>query len=250
MAIVAASHSQEAMMAGRPIALGTHLFENIKTVIVHGIASMGHEPLWRMLWNSFCMAIIIACGKIIFALGSAFALVYYDLPFKKGCFALIFVTLMLPIEVRLVPTFHMVANFGWLNSFRGLTFPLMASATATFLLRQFFKTIPSALLDAARLDGASFLRFLVDIAIPLAKTHIAALFIIFFVYGWNQYIWPLIITTSPDMKTIVMGLQYVSSSNMEIPEWHLVMSMALVALLPPCLVMLIMQRFFEEGFTG
>lgn len=154
---------------------------------------------------------------------------------------------MLPVEVRIVPTFQVIATFGWLNSFAGLSLPLMASATATFLFRQFFKTIPKELVDAATLDGAGPLRFFKDILLPLSRTQIAALFIILFVYGWNQYLWPLLITTDSNMSTIVMGIRYLAGVADQIPQWHFIMTIALIALLPPCLVVLVMQRWFERG---
>ena len=200
-----------------------------------------------MLINSFVMAFLIATGKVIFALFSAFALVYFKFPFKKLSFALIFSTLMLPVEVRIVPTFQVIATFGWLNSFSGLTLPLLASATATFLFRQFFKTIPSSLVDAAKLDGAGPVRFFVDILLPLSKPQLAALFIIMFVYGWNQYLWPVVITSHSNMATIVMGIRYLSGVADQMPQWHYIMTVALIAMLPPCLMVLICQRWFEKG---
>jgi sn-glycerol 3-phosphate transport system permease protein len=193
------------------------------------------------------MAMAIALGKIVFALGSAFALVYFDFPFKKLCFALIFITMMLPIEVRIVPTFQVVASFGLLNSFTGLTLPLFVSATGTFLFRQFFKTIPSELVDAAKLDGAGAVRFFFDIVLPLSKTQIASLFVILFVYGWNQYLWPLVITTETKMATVVMGIRYLAGVADQVPQWHYIMAVALIALIPPCMVVMLMQRWFEKG---
>lgn len=193
------------------------------------------------------MAFIIAVGKIILALGSAFALVYFDFPFKKSCFALIFATMMLPVEVRIVPTFQVVASFGLLNSFSGLTLPLLASATGTFLFRQFFKTISKELVDAAKLDGAGPLRFFIDIVLPLSRIQISALFVILFVYGWNQYLWPLVITTETKMTTIVMGIRYLAGVADQVPEWHYIMAVALIALVPPCMVVMVMQRWFEKG---
>ena len=178
---------------------------------------------------------------------SAFALVYFNFPWKKLCFALIFSTMMLPVEVRIVPTFQVIASFGWLNSYAGLTLPLMASATATFLFRQFFKTIPTSLVDAAKLDGAGPLRFFIDMMLPLSKPQMAALFITMFVYGWNQYLWPLVMTTDSDMATVVMGIRYLAGVADQLPQWHYIMTMALIALLPPCLVVLILQRWFEKG---
>ncbi|CEK10469.1 sn-glycerol-3-phosphate ABC transporter permease UgpE [Legionella hackeliae] len=248
LALVAASHEGIAMMQSPlPIWPGTSFFHNIKTVLTEGVAATGGQPIWQMLVNSFMMATLIAGGKIILALLSAFALVYFDFPLKSLFFALIFSTMMLPVEIRIVPTFQVVASLGWLNSFAGLSFPLMASATATFLFRQFFKTVPKELVDAAKIDGAGPLRFFRDILLPLSKTQIAALFIILFVYGWNQYLWPLVITTDSSMATIVMGIRYLAGVADQIPQWHFIMAIALIALVPPCLVVLIMQRWFEKG---
>lgn len=250
LAIVAASHEGAAMMqAPLPIWPGTALIHNIKTVLSEGLAVTGGQPVWQMLVNSLLMAVLIAAGKIILALFSAFALVYFEFPFKKFSFALIFSTMMLPVEVRIVPTFQVIASFAWLNTFAGLTLPLMASATATFLFRQFFKTVPKELVDAAKLDGAGPLRFFFDILLPLSKTQIAALFIILFVYGWNQYLWPLVITTDSSMATIVMGIRYLAGVADQVPQWHYIMTVALIALLPPCLVVITMQRWFEQGLT-
>ncbi|MCE0723554.1 MULTISPECIES: sn-glycerol-3-phosphate ABC transporter permease UgpE [Legionella] len=248
LALVAASNDGSAMMQSHiPIVPGSLLFKNLKAVMTEGLSVTGGEPITSMLLNSFFMAIAIALGKIVFALGSAFALVYFDFPFKKLCFALIFTTMMLPIEVRIVPTFQVVASFGLLNSFTGLTLPLFVSATGTFLFRQFFKTIPSELVDAAKLDGAGAVRFFFDIVLPLSKTQVASLFVILFVYGWNQYLWPLVITTESKMATVVMGIRYLAGVADQVPQWHYIMAVALIALIPPCMVVMLMQRWFEKG---
>jgi len=248
LAIVAASNEGALMMQTQlPFLPGASFFKNIKTVLSEGLAVTGGEPITRMLFNSFIMALGITCGKIILALTSAFALVYFDFPFKKACFALIFATMMLPVEVRILPTFQLIASFGLLNSFSGLTLPLLASATGTFLFRQFFKTIPNELVDASKLDGAGPIRFFWDVVLPLSKSQIAALFVILFVYGWNQYLWPLVITTETKMSTIVMGIRYLAGVADQVPEWHYIMAVALIALIPPCLVVILMQRWFEKG---
>lgn len=250
LALVAASHEGNALLnAPLPFVPGAYLFKNIYTVLTQGLAVTGGEPIASMLFNSFLMAVLIAAGKIILALTSAFALVYFDFPFKKSCFALIFATLMLPIEVRIVPTFQVTASFGLLNTFTGLTLPLLASATGTFLFRQFFKTIPKELIDAAKLDGAGPIRIFFHIIMPLSKMQISALFVILFVYGWNQYLWPLIITTETKMTTIVMGIRYLAGVADQLPQWHFIMAVALIALLPPCLVVLLMQKWFEKGLN-
>jgi len=248
LALVAASHEGGAMLqAPIPIWPGSALLDNIKAVLTEGLVATGGEPVAQMLLNSLLMAILIATGKVMLALFSAFALVYFSFPCKRLCFALIFLTMMLPVEVRIVPTFQIVASFGWLNSFSGLTLPLMASATATFLFRQFFKTIPDRLVEAAKLDGAGPVRFFIDILVPLSMPQIAALFIIMFVYGWNQYLWPLVVTTDTNMATIVMGIRYLAGVADQIPQWHYIMTVALIALLPPCLVVITLQRLFERG---
>ncbi|AWN74142.1 sn-glycerol-3-phosphate ABC transporter permease UgpE [Legionella anisa] len=248
LALVAASNEGSAMMQSHiPMVPGGLLFKNLKAVMTEGLSVTGGEPITSMLLNSFFMALTIALGKIVFALGSAFALVYFDFPFKKLCFALIFTTMMLPIEVRIVPTFQVVASFGLLNSFTGLTLPLFVSATGTFLFRQFFKTIPAELVDAAKLDGAGAVRFFFDIVLPLSKTQVASLFVILFVYGWNQYLWPLVITTETKMATVVMGIRYLAGVADQVPQWHYIMAVALIALVPPCMVVMLMQRWFEKG---
>ncbi|WP_419418801.1 sn-glycerol-3-phosphate ABC transporter permease UgpE [Legionella sp. D16C41] len=248
LAIVAASHPGAAMMqTPMPVWPGPLLWQNLKIVLTQGITSTGGQPVWYLLLNSLIMALLIAIGKIILALCSAYALIYFNIPGKKLLFILIFSTMMLPVEVRIVPTFQVVASFQWLNTFSGLTFPLMVSATATFLFRQFFKTIPKELVDAAKLDGAGPWRFFRDILLPITKPQIAALFIILFIYGWNQYLWPLVMTTETNMATVVMGIRYLAGVADQIPQWHYIMCVALLAMLPPCIVMVVMQRWFEKG---
>ena len=248
LAVVAASHEGNTLMhAPIPVLPGAYFFHNIKTVLVQGLTATGGAPVSMLLLNSLLMAMGIALGKIILAITSAFALVYFDFPFKKSCFALIFATMMLPVEVRIVPTFQIVASLNLLNSFSGLTLPLLASATGTFLFRQFFKTIPKELVDAAKLDGAGPVRFFFDMILPLSKVQSAALFVILFVYGWNQYLWPQVITTENNRSTIVMGIRYLAGVADLVPEWQYIMSVALIALVPPCLIVLCMQRWFEQG---
>ncbi|KTD21634.1 sn-glycerol 3-phosphate transport system permease protein [Legionella londiniensis] len=248
LALVAASHEGKALMQSPlPLLPGKLLIHNVKEVLSSGLAATGGKPVLPMLINSFLMAFLIAVGKVMLALFSAFSLVYFKFRFKKICFAMIFLTLMLPVEVRIVPTFQVIASLGWLNSYAGLTLPLMASATATFLFRQFFQTVPGELVDAAKLDGAGPLRFFTDILIPLSRPQIAAMIIIMFVYGWNQYLWPLVITTDSKMATIVMGIRYLAGVADQIPQWHYIMAVTIIALLPPCLVVITLQRWFEKG---
>ncbi|MGI9507683.1 MAG: sn-glycerol-3-phosphate ABC transporter permease UgpE, partial [Geminicoccaceae bacterium] len=186
-----------------PLLPGPHFIENYSTALFAGV----NVPVWRMLANSMVMALGIAIGKIVISFLSAFAIIYFRFPFRQLCFWTIFITLMLPIEVRIVPTYQIAANLGLLNSYAGLTLPLIASATATFLFRQFFMTVPDELVEAARIDGAGPMHFLFHILLPISRTNIAALFVILFIFGWNQYLWPLLITTDPSMNTIVMGIK-------------------------------------------
>lgn len=250
IAIIASTHPGDAFMRGTlPLLPGTEALTNYSTVLMQGRSSAGTPPISLMLWNSFVMAMAITLGKLFISLLSAFAIVYFRFRFRMFFFWLIFITLMLPVEVRIVPTFQVVANLGLLNSFAGLSIPLIASATATFLFRQFFMTIPEEMLEAARVDGAGPFKFFKDILMPLSITNIAALFVILFIYGWNQYLWPLLITTDSSYYTIVMGIQRMVTGGDSEPLWHLVMATVVMAALPPVLVILLMQRLFVKGLT-
>ena len=226
-----------------PILPGDQFIENVKAALFAGV----NVPVSKMLFNSFIMAVGIAVGKIIISLLSAFAIVYFRFPGRQAFFWLIFLTLMLPVEVRIVPTFEVVARFGLLNSYAGLTLPLIASATATFLFRQFFMTIPDELAEAARVDGAKPMRFFIDIVLPMSRTNIAALFVILFIYGWNQYLWPLLITTDPEMNTIVMGIKQMFPSGDDVAEWPVIMATSILAMIPPVIVVISMQKLFVRG---
>jgi sn-glycerol 3-phosphate transport system permease protein len=207
IAFVASTHAQnEVLTAPIPVIPGDRFFENYRDVLTGDVANFGGAPVMTMLTNSLIMALGIAIGKIAISIISAYAIVYFRFPFRMMFFWMIFITLMLPVEVRIVPTFEVAANLALLNTYPGLVVPLIASATATFLFRQFFLTIPDEMLEAARIDGAGPLRFFFDIVVPLSRTNIAALFVILFIYGWNQYLWPLIVTTDPSMSTVVMGI--------------------------------------------
>jgi|TARA_R110000851_G_scaffold21523_2_gene64522 sn-glycerol 3-phosphate transport system permease protein len=248
IALVASTQAPGELMRGTlPLLPGNHGIENYTQMWQSGISTANSPSAALMLWNSFVMAMAITVGKLSISLLSAFAIVYFRFRFRMFFFWLIFVTLMLPVEVRIIPTFQVVADLNMLNSFAGLSIPLIASATATFLFRQFFMTIPEEMLEAARVDGAGPLKFFKDILLPLSITNIAALFVIMFIYGWNQYLWPLLITTDPDYTTIVMGIQRMTSE--ENPQWHLVMAAVVMAALPPVLVILFMQRLFVKGLT-
>lgn len=228
-----------------PVWPGDQFWINYKNALVSGV----NVPVATMLGNSLIMAIGIAVGKIIISLLSAFAIVYFKFPFRTAFFWMIFLTLMLPVEVRIVPTFEVVAGFGMLNSYSGLILPLIASATATFLFRQFFLTIPDELAEAARVDGATPMRFFIDIVIPLSRTNIAALFVILFIYGWNQYLWPLLITTDPEMNTIVMGIRQMFPSGDDFAHWPTIMATSILAMIPPVIVVISMQRLFIRGLV-
>jgi sn-glycerol 3-phosphate transport system permease protein len=248
LALVAATHSQQATShAPIPFLIGSEGWHNFKAVFAHGIGILGDEPLIKIMFNSLIMALIIAVGKVFISLISAYGLVYFQFRYKRLVFWLIFLTLMLPVEVRIVPTFEVANRLNLLNSYVGLTLPLMASATATFLFRQFFMTVPKELLEAAMLDGAGPWRFFIDILLPLSKTNVAALFIIMFIYGWNQYLWPLVATTSSDMSTVVMSMQRLASVADQIPQWHYIMMIAICAMLPPVLIIICLQRLFQKG---
>jgi sn-glycerol 3-phosphate transport system permease protein len=202
-----------------------------------------------MLWTSFVSAMVIAIGKIVISLLSAFAFVYFRFPGRGLCFWMVFITLMLPVEVRIGPTYEVVSNLGLLNTYAGLTVPLIASATATFLFRQFFLTVPDELVEAARIDGAGPMRFFRDVLVPLSVTSIAALFVIQFIYGWNQYLWPLLVATDETMYPVVMGIKRMISGGDAATEWNVVMATAMLAMLPPALVVLLMQRWFVKGLV-
>jgi sn-glycerol 3-phosphate transport system permease protein len=211
-------------------------------------AAWQRANLGRLLLNSAVMALAVALGKIAISLLSAFAIVYFDFRGKTVAFWMIFVTLMLPIPVRIVSTYEVISGLGWVNTYWGLTVPLMASATGTFLFRQFFQTIPDNLAEAAQLDGAGPLRFLWSFLLPLSRANLAALFVILFVYGWNEYLWPLLITTTGEMRTAVVGLEaLVPRGGSQLPEWHIIMAAAMMVLLPPVAVIVLMQRWFVKG---
>jgi sn-glycerol 3-phosphate transport system permease protein len=223
---------------------GDRLVANYRTVLTEG-----STPLRLLMMNSAISALIIAVGKILISVLSAFAVVYFRFPGRTFCFWLIFLTLMLPVEVRILPTFQVVASLDMLDSYAGLTIPLLASATATFLFRQFFLSVPEELAEAARIDGAGPMRFFWSILLPMARTQIAALFVILFIYGWNQYLWPLMVTTREDYYTAVIGIKRLMSGGDAATEWNLVMATAILAMLPPALVVLLMQKWFVKGLV-
>lgn len=250
IAFVASTHDpSDLIRAPIPILPGTDLFENYAAILSGSEAGAGGLPVGLMMLNSLAMALGIAVGKIAISIISAFAIVYFRFPLRMAIFWVIFLTLMLPVEVRILPTFEVVADLAMLNTYQGLIIPLIASATATFLFRQFFLTVPDELMEAARVDGAGPLRFFKDILLPLSRTNLAALFVILFIYGWNQYLWPLLVTTEQDMYTVVMGIQRMVTVAEEEPQWHIVMGTACLALLPPVIVVVAMQRLFVKGLV-
>lgn len=251
LAFVASTHAaQEIVQAPMPMLPGGHFWENYVAALTgHGGGAGSNAPVGRMMWVSLVTALVITFGKIAVSLLSAFALVYFRFPFRGLFFWAIFVTLMLPVEVRILPTYKVVSDLGMLNSYGGLTIPLIASATATFLFRQFFLTVPEELVEAARMDGAGPMRFFWDILLPLSKTSIAALFVIQFIYGWNQYLWPLLATTSEDMYPVVVGIKRMIAGGDSGNEWNIVMATAIMAMLPPAIVVIFMQRWFVKGLV-
>jgi sn-glycerol 3-phosphate transport system permease protein len=250
VAFVASTHELSAILeAPMPLVPGRRIIANFTEALGAGTAKTSGISVGTMMFNSLVMALVIAAGKIAISLPSAYAVVFFRFPLRKLCFWAIFVTLMLPVEVRIIPTYQITANLGLIDRYAGLTLPLVASATATLLFRQFFLTIPDELVEAAKIDGAGPLRFFFDTVIPLSRTNIAALFVILFIYGWNQYLWPLLVTNTPSMTTIVIGIRQMIGNGDTQTEWHIVMATALLAILPPVAVVLLMQRWFVKGLV-
>jgi sn-glycerol 3-phosphate transport system permease protein len=251
LAFVAASHTPADIIAvPMPLLPGGHLVESFRAALFGDTSGGGSSaPVARMMWVSLVTALVITFGKIAISLLSAFAIVFFRFPLRNLFFWAIFITLMLPVEVRIMPTYKVVADLGLLNSYAGLTIPLIASATATFLFRQFFLTVPDELVEAARMDGAGPMRFFVDVLVPLSATSIAALFVIQFIYGWNQYLWPLLATTSEDMYPVVIGIKRMIAGGDAANQWNVVMATAILAMVPPALVVVLMQKWFVKGLV-
>jgi sn-glycerol 3-phosphate transport system permease protein len=251
LAVIASTHTtQDAVQVPMSLAPGSSMVENYRAALLGERTGGGsHAPVGRMMVVSFVMALGIAIGKIAISLLSAFAIVYFRFPLRSFFFWAIFITLMLPVEVRIGPTYKVVSDLGMLNSYAGLTIPLIASATATFLYRQFFLTVPDELAEAARMDGAGPMRFFVDVVLPLSATSTAALFVIQFIYGWNQYLWPLLVTTQENMYPVVMGIRSMISGGDAQVEWNVVMATAVMAMVPPALVVMLMQKWFVKGLV-
>ena len=241
---------QEIAQAPMPLVPGDRLIENYSKALFTGATGRYlSPPVGRMMLNSLLMALVITSGKIVVSVLSAYAVVFFAFRLRMVFFWMIFITLMLPVEVRILPTYKVVSDLGLINSFTGLTLPLMASATATLLFRQFFLTIPDELVEAAKMDGAGPMRFFRDVVLPLSRTNIAALFVILFIYGWNQYLWPLLITTSNSMDTIVIGIKKMIGTGDALTDWHTVMATTMLAILPPVVVVVLMQRAFIRGLV-
>lgn len=252
LTLVASTQTAQEIASTVPMSLrpGTHFWETYKIALFGGETAAGSTvpAALLMMGVSLVMAVVIAVGKIVISLLSAFAIVYFRFPLRNLVFWMIFVTLMLPVEVRIGPTYEVVSNLGMLNTYAGLTIPLIASATATFLFRQFFLTVPDELVEAARVDGAGPMRFFWDVLLPMSRTSIAALFVIQFIYGWNQYLWPLLITTNEDMYPIVLGIKRLVSGE-AYTEWNVLMATAFLAMLPPALVVILMHKWFVKGLV-
>jgi len=240
---------EQIMQVPMPLVPGDQLVKNYSQVLAGGTGTGSKAAVSQMLVNSLVMALVIPLGKIAISIISAFAIVYFRFPLRMFFFWMIFVTLMLPVEVRIIPTFKVISDLGMLNSYAGLTVPLIASATATFLFRQFFMTVPDELAEAARVDGAGPMRFFADVLLPLCKTTMAALFVIQFIYGWNQYLWPLLITTDESMYTTVIGIKRMIVGSDAANEWNLIMATAVLAVLPPAAVVVLMQKWFVKGLV-
>jgi len=230
-----------------PLIPGGEMFKNYSRALTESFETS--VPVGLMLFNTTIVALGIALGKIVISFSSAFAIVFFQFPFRKIFFWLIFFTLMLPVEVRILPTYEVVANIGLLNTYSGLIFPLIASATATFLFRQFFLTVPNEIIEAAKIDGAKPMRFFIDVLIPISRVNIAALFVIMFIFGWNQYLWPILMTTDPSMSTIIMGVDMMIGGSDDVTTWPVVMAASILSMLPPIIVVLSMQKLFIRGLT-
>jgi sn-glycerol 3-phosphate transport system permease protein len=248
--VVASTQTADQILAG-PMSLlpGAEAVGNYGQALAEGLAARGTPSVATMMENSLIMALGIALGKIVISIISAFAVVYFRFPLRRIFFWMIFITLMLPVEVRIFPTYKVVSDLGMINTYQGLILPLIASATATFLFRQFFLTVPEELTEAGRIDGAGPLRFFFDILLPLSKTNIAALFVILFIYGWNQYLWPLLITNSRDITTVVIGVKRMIGGADAATEWNIVMATTVLTMLPPALVVILMQKWFVKGLV-
>ncbi|MDR7434464.1 MAG: sn-glycerol-3-phosphate ABC transporter permease UgpE [Armatimonadota bacterium] len=251
VAIIGSTHDAATIARGEmPLRPGPYLATNyVQAWLVGKGERVTASPVGRMMLNSLIMALAIATGKIAISILSAYAVTFFDFPLRMVFFWLIFLTLMLPVEVRIIPTYAVMTKLGLINTYTGLTVPLMASATGTLIFRQFFLTVPDELVEAAKIDGAGPLRFFFSILLPISSTTIAALFVILFIYGWNQYLWPLLITTTEGMQTIVIGITKMIGTGEAQTDWNLIMATTVLAMLPPTAIVLLAQRWFIKGLT-
>lgn len=241
----------ETMKFGPTLTIGTELDDNFRKAMFEASGFSGQNTGMNMLKNSLILGIGFAVGKIVIGMMAAYAIVYFRLRFATLAFWLIFTTLLLPLEVRILPSYEIVQQLGMMNTYQGLIIPLIASATATFFFRQFFRSVPEELIEAARIDGAGPIKFFIDILVPLSQTMIAAMFIIMFVYGWNQYLWPMLMTTDESFFTLMRGIKSILQVwiGSQIPDYNEAFALAVLAMLPPVLIVVIFQRWFIKGLT-
>jgi sn-glycerol 3-phosphate transport system permease protein len=252
MALLGSTHDPAVIARGdMPLVPGDQMASNYRQAWFLGEGlRVKATPVQVTMLNTLIMALVIATGKIAISILSAFAVAFFRFPLRMFFFWMIFVTLMLPVEVRIIPTFAVVTQLGMINTFQGLTIPLLASATGTLVFRQFFLLVPDELVEAAKIDGAGPMRFFWSILLPISSSTVAALFVIMFVYGWNQYLWPLLITTSSGMETIVISITKMIGNGEAVTDWNIVMATTVLALLPPVLVVILAQRWFIKGLTA
>lgn len=251
LTVIGSTHDAPTIARGQmPLTPGDKFVENYTQALTSGQGTrVKSTPALNLLKNTLIVALVITIGKIIISIISAYAVVFFDFPGRMLLFWAIFITIMLPVEVRIMPTYKVISDLGMINTFAGLTLPLIASATATLLFRQFFLTIPTELVEAAKIDGAGPMRFFWSILLPLSRTNIAALFVIMFIFGWNQYLWPLLVSTSRSMETIIIGIVKMIGSGEASTDWNLIMSTTVLALIPPVLIVILMQRWFVKGLV-
>ncbi|MFP4613285.1 MAG: sn-glycerol-3-phosphate ABC transporter permease UgpE [Spirochaetaceae bacterium] len=238
----------EILRAPMPVVPGAEILNNYLAAVTQGVKEMGASA-GLMLMNSTIMALGVSVGKIVISLFAAFAFVFFRFPLRQVFFWSIFITLMLPVEVRILPTYEVVSQLGLINSYVGLILPIIASATATFLFRQYFMTVPRELPDSAKVDGATPMQFFWFILLPISRTTIAALFVILFIFGWNQYLWPLLVTTKEQYYTLLIGINRMLAVGDQQAQWQIIMASTVLAMLPPVAVVLSMQKQFIRGMT-
>ncbi|KZK77764.1 L-arabinose transport system permease protein AraQ [Pseudovibrio sp. W64] len=251
-ALMTSSHDAVSIYKeGLQLSPGGHFVDTYKQVLTEAGGFTKSVTGLTMLWNSLVLGLGFAIGKIIISMLAAYAIVYFRFPLGTFFFWIIFSTLLLPLEVRILPSYEIVQGLGMANTYSGLIIPLIASATGTFYFRQFFKSVPDELVEAARIDGAGPLKFFIDILVPLSKTMIAAIFIIMFVFGWNQYLWPTLITTDESLFTLVRGMKQILQVwiGAQIPDTNQAMALAVLAMLPPVLIVVIFQSWFVKGLV-